>query len=229
MCTFDPQFAIDCWTFRASDFYTQESKCFALLDPGEQGRATAFTTENLRREYTIAHGALRVLLGRHTSTDPAAVQLTSGPLGKPYLADHSYFFNLSHSGDVVAIALCKSHEIGVDIEHLKPEILEKQLQHALFSSKELGAFHQKAPKEKLEAFFTAWTHKESLLKLLGVGLSKELKEVEVPLDLLDRVTRVQLDNREHYLQSCYAYPDHILSVACSEPGFSLNIQPLTAL
>ena len=84
--------------------------------------------------------------------------------GKPYLAENPIYFNLSHSGEVTAIALSKS-EVGLDIQ-LRDGTPRPALSRRL------------SPAEREEDFFKVWTAKEAYIKYRGGTLAKMLPALE---------------------------------------------------
>lgn len=100
------------------------------------------------------------------------------PNDKPYFKDYPDIrFSLSHSGDVIVLAMGKT-EVGVDIEQVKPrDYLSIANRH--FSAAEVAQINS------LEDFLSLWTKKEAYLKLTGEGLSGlSNAEVVKPLEYL---------------------------------------------
>ncbi len=84
-------------------------------------------------------------------------------MGKPYVVDCPYQFNLSHSGDYLLLAVGDA-PLGVDIEKItkiRPKTLEKH-----FTDEEQA----RVAKEGKTAFFEIWTQKESYVKYTGEGI-----------------------------------------------------------
>ena len=93
--------------------------------------------------------------------------------GKP--RSDSVSFNVSHSRDLIGIALCDGAEIGLDIEKQvsKPDGL---VEYCL-SDQEKGAYEQGVP------FLDLYVSKESLGKAEGSGLLPGIREIPaLPLD-----------------------------------------------
>lgn len=92
--------------------------------------------------------------------------ITLSSTGKPVFTDPTLpQFSLSHSGDLVLLALCDKGGVGCDVEHLRPRPSWPALAVALFSAKEnrwLGEH-----KEPLEGFWTLWSLREAWLKQQG--------------------------------------------------------------
>jgi 4'-phosphopantetheinyl transferase len=91
--------------------------------------------------------------------------------GKPFLPEGP-FFNLSHSGDVVCLAVSASSPIGVDIEQWRNDDLEA-LAKTAFHPKE-QVFFFKNP--TIRRFYDIWTLKESYIKMIGTGFSLDSQE-----------------------------------------------------
>lgn len=86
--------------------------------------------------------------------------------GKPYFESLPYYFNISHSGNMIICAV-SDEEIGCDIEKHRP--FSPSVAGKYFSPEEI-AFAEGSP----AAFTRLWVLKESLVKLKGAGL----KEIE---------------------------------------------------
>lgn len=96
-------------------------------------------------------------------------------LQKPYLMDGP-FFNISHSGKY-AIASVYQNEIGVDIEKIETP-LEKII-IKFMNDIEIKMYEIADTLEKQHLFYQIWTIKESYVKLLGIGLTKQLTNIEI--------------------------------------------------
>lgn len=90
------------------------------------------------------------------------------PHGKPYWAENSEFhFNLSHSGNMIAIAL-SNVPVGIDIEGI--DCPDLRVAKRFFSKDEQEYVFSKA-QERVQRFYEIWTKKEAYTKYLGMGLS----------------------------------------------------------
>jgi len=93
--------------------------------------------------------------------------------GKPFLdgAAGVFEFSISHSETLVVLTLAKTPS-GVDVEFIAPWKVELDESSKLFmNAGELASFHAiHDPLLKAEYFYSVWTRKESVLKLVGVGL-----------------------------------------------------------
>lgn len=125
--------------------------------------------------------AMKEQLGAADKKQPEVLELRYGwgRWGKPYLIDHpQLFFNLSHSGNYVVLAL--SHkEVGIDIQQKRP-VKETMIKRVLAQQeykryRELSATME--AEKALSWFFSCWCAKESFCKLTGKGLGEELSSL----------------------------------------------------
>ncbi len=88
-----------------------------------------------------------------------------------YPKGKKFDFNLSHSGNVVALAV-SDNKVGIDIE--KIENIDLKISKDYFHNKEIEFVYSQKGKE-LENFYKIWTLKEAFVKAIGKGLSFPLK------------------------------------------------------
>ena len=98
-----------------------------------------------------------------------------GEKGKPYVANaDNVFFNISHSGDYLAVAVADC-QVGVDIEKRKNANIG--IAKRFFTEEEFDYISFDNDK-----FFEIWTLKESYVKYLGCGISGGLNTFSVVRD-----------------------------------------------
>lgn len=89
-------------------------------------------------------------------------------------------FNISHSGNRVALAFVKEKKIGVDIERMNSLDDYSQIAKNFFLPPESERICAQTDAAKgMEKFYEIWTVKEAFVKALGHGLSRSLKSFEV--------------------------------------------------
>lgn len=158
------------WRFPLDQYLP--AAAIATLSPDEIARARRFVFEKDRHHFMAARAALRQLLARHLGRTPASLQFTSGPFGKPALADlPGLHFNLSHSGTTGVLALSERLATGIDVEVLRPMSDAVALADAYFAPAErsvIAAIDDTAVRDA--AFLRCWTRKEASLKAVGIGL-----------------------------------------------------------
>lgn len=90
-------------------------------------------------------------------------------------------FNISHSGDYIAVAVCQNGQIGLDIEQQRPHDNIEKIAGQFFSVDEFSWLHKQP--DKLSAFWKLWTLRESALKLYAKGVW-QMREVVINPDTL---------------------------------------------
>lgn len=95
-------------------------------------------------------------------------QLKRNEYEKPYLAEGSTYFNLSHSENYVVLAIADC-EVGVDTEKIRS--CHDATVKKVFSEKQKAELSKLDGEAKDEAFTRIWTECESVLKLRGIGFA----------------------------------------------------------
>jgi 4'-phosphopantetheinyl transferase len=157
----------------------------AMLSPEEKARADRFHFVNDRNRFVVARGLLRELLGEYLHQDPAGMEFSYGQHGKPSLsgenASSGLSFNLSHSSGLVVYAIAKERNLGIDVEHVRPESAGEDIAQRYFSAREVSDLRTLPPEARVEGFFHCWTRKEAYLKATGMGLQIPLDSFSVSL------------------------------------------------
>ena len=145
----------------------------SLLSPSELLRAESFHFPQDRARFIAGRGLLRSILGRYLNVEPRELQFTHGPHGKPELtgAGYSLRFNLSHSGDLMLLAVSHAHEVGVDVEQVREGLNTDELAASYFAHAEAEALRHLPDAERTLRFFELWTATEARLKASGDGLA----------------------------------------------------------
>lgn len=153
------------------------------LTPHELDRAYRFRLEEHQHRYIAAHGWLRSVLAGYLAQSPDALEFVLTPKGKPSLSPSSnqsgLRFNLAHSENLAAIAICKDCDVGVDIEKVRAIPDAGDLVRRFFSHNESVTFNSLPEDQRPAAFFNLWTRKEAWLKATGEGIAHMLNQVEV--------------------------------------------------
>lgn len=149
---------------------------------------TFFLKKNYRR-YQISHGIKRLILAKYLNTSPKSIIFHCNNYGKPFIAPWqnpcNLQFNLSHSNNLILMAVTIKDNVGIDVEYNENELSENELISDIFSHKEQFFFSNLNDKqEKKLAFYRCWTRKEAYLKANGIGLTVDLKNISVDLNEL---------------------------------------------
>ncbi|HBE19203.1 MAG TPA: 4'-phosphopantetheinyl transferase [Cyanobacteria bacterium UBA11149] len=160
-------------------------KLAQTLSPDEVERANRFYFERDKKHFIAGRGILRTILGEYLDLNPAEIEFSYSPRGKPAIAnvnpDKTLYFNLSHSKGLALYGVSRNLNLGIDLEYIRPMSDIEQLAKRFFSSREYTAIATLPDNQKEAAFFQAWCAKEAYLKATGDGLAGGLAEVEVSL------------------------------------------------
>jgi 4'-phosphopantetheinyl transferase len=160
------------------------ARCQDVLDDGERARAQALENPRDQQRFTIAHGALRILAGRELGTPPTALTWTAGRHGKPEFS--GLHISLSHSGDMIAVAVSSDRPVGVDIQNVLPGLDTVALAARYFPPGEARYVAAGPDASAQEERFTGlWVRKEAVVKAAGSRLFPNLKIVVLGRDVVD--------------------------------------------
>jgi len=152
------------------------------LSTEESDRASRFLFERDRASFTVAHTAVRDILGRYLGTTPTNLRFRSAEMGKPYLPDYlDVRFNLSHSGRWALLAIARDREVGIDIECIRAERPTSAIAGRFFAPAEVRELMAFPEEQRNSAFFACWSRKEAYIKARGQGLGIPLDSFEVSL------------------------------------------------
>jgi len=157
-------------------------RCRSVLSPEELRRAARFIVEPPRRHFIVARGTLRVLLGDALAIDPRALEFEYGRFGKPSLKPGTappIEFNVSHSGEVVLVAIGGKRPLGVDVEAVRGHRDFLRLAQRFFAPGEVARLESVPESARAAAFYRCWTRKEAYLKARGTGITLGLDTFEV--------------------------------------------------
>ncbi len=193
----------------------QIEKLLKTLSPDERKRSEKYHFRRDRQNFVAARGILRNILAGYLGTEPEKIIFSYSPYSKPFLSgpfsDRDLSFNLSHAKDLAMYAVTRKRKVGIDIEYPRQEFQWNDIVERCFSSPEKAELLALPEKNRHRAFFTYWTRKEAFLKANGIGLSTEIKDVNVTLK----------HDRSSYLLRpiCALRDDDYWSLIDLNPGF----------
>lgn len=162
----------------------------AILSDDELQRADRFVFEGDRRRFIGAHAAVRTILAGYLECEPRAIRFAAGPHGKPRLAApvSSLRFNLSHSRDVMLLAVADSREVGIDVEAIRDGVACLSIAREWFEPEDIARIERAPADDQRQLFFEMWTRLEAGQKALGLGITAPHKPLAG-----DRWTQQALD------------------------------------
>jgi 4'-phosphopantetheinyl transferase len=142
---------------------------------------------------------------------------------RPYFDNTDIDFNISHSGDYVLCAVGRKNRVGIDIEEVRPIILEDFV--SILSAEDLQEICRH-PNGKLECFYNIWTRKEALVKAEGSGLNFPVQEICI----IDG--KAMLSGSVWYLYELPlldGYKVHLAFQAPAEEKMAVSVKPLNTM
>ncbi len=197
-----------------------------FLLPQEVVHSQRLRQQLSRQEFTVARGALRILLGKLLGCGPLAVTLETGDNGKPWvLGPH---FNVAHSHGQVLIAICHATPVGVDLEYQDPAVDTFEIASVHFSAAEVSAIAAANPGPRRTAeFYRCWTQKEALLKAQGAGLTLALDSFSVAT-CTGAEAPVMVADTPLFVRSLNAVPGYAAALAAGAPALPVVMHDFEA-
>jgi len=179
-------------------------KYYDMLPPSRRMNVDFMAYEEDRRRSVFAYALLYESLKLY-DVDITKYAFQVDVQGKPYFDNCPIKFNISHSGDFVAICI-SLEDAGCDIQEIVVRDFDNLI--PILMNDDEAAYHATLQdKEKHLNFFKVWSKKESYLKMLGSGLTKSMKSFDAGKpDNGANIYSVSM-NDKFYLSCCYKTPN----------------------
>ncbi|HVZ73442.1 MAG TPA: 4'-phosphopantetheinyl transferase superfamily protein [Polyangia bacterium] len=231
---------VDVWLFEAPETMSAATaaRCEALLSPDERARGARYRGAGDRARHLAAHALARAALSTTAPLiAPAAWRFVTNAHGRPEVAPEQLAgaprFNLSHTHGLVACAVARDREVGVDVEHTEPKTLDLEVARAVFAPAEVDAIVALPEAERRARFFAIWTLKESYIKARGLGLALPLQKFAFTPDgpndeggaLLEIAPELADDAASWLFTRARPTPRHALALAVRRaPGEAISVR-----
>jgi 4'-phosphopantetheinyl transferase len=151
-----------------------------LLSPAEWMRARRFHREQDGARFIAGRGLLRTILGRYLEVAPRDLRFSQNAYGKPELdgMGSSLRFNLSHSDDLMLVAVTHARAVGIDLELMREDVPFQTLADYYFEPEDAWHLRLLPPAQRAWKFYDLWTSTEAQLKASGQGLGQGVKVLE---------------------------------------------------
>jgi 4'-phosphopantetheinyl transferase len=170
------------WIARVSQSDDAPDLLEPCLDAKDRERAARFHFAADRARFVLGRRLLRTCLARYLARAPETIELAYTPRGRPVLAnDEKLQFSISHTQNLVALAVTDGARIGIDLEAVQPHPDLPDLAERIFSATDLATFNALPASAKMAAFHRVWTRKEAYLKARGEGIAERLGQVSVSM------------------------------------------------
>ena len=143
-----------------------------LLSVEEQDHLGGYRLREAAERYVVTRSLVRAVLSERLSIAPRSILVSRTDTGKPVITEGIHF-NVSHSGDLILLAVSEERAVGVDIERKRDVQRVDALMNRWLSPAERAEFAALCERGATpsEAFLRIWSLKEARLKALGVGIS----------------------------------------------------------
>jgi phosphopantetheinyl transferase len=157
------------------------------LSPDEEARLRAYRSREAAERYVVTRSLVRIVLSEHLGISPREIRVNRTDTGKPVIAESaSVHFNVTHSADLILLALSQERPVGVDVERRRDVDRVRALANRWLTDLERGEVDRLTAHGATmsDAFLRIWSLKEARLKALGVGISGAASAAAHPVDVL---------------------------------------------
>jgi len=143
-----------------------------LLSGEERERAGGYRSHDTSVRYVVTRSLVRTVLSERLGVQPREVSVRRTEAGKPVVLSGLHF-NVSHSGDLVVLAVSTDRDLGVDLERRREVPRVDALVQRWLTAEEREELGRRVAEgaDVSDAFLRVWSFKEARLKALGVGIS----------------------------------------------------------
>lgn len=200
------------------------------LNDEERARCERLKIDRVRFEYVMTRVLARHALSTvEPAVDPAAWTFERNEHGKPEVVGPvgraTLRFNLSNTHGLVACAITRDVDVGIDIESRERDSDALAIADRYFSESEVIALRALPEHEQVRRFFEYWTLKEAYIKARGMGLAIPLGQFSFLLDgRSDQGIGIAFDERLQDNPAMWSFAlhsvsaQHQLALALHRPG-----------
>ncbi len=174
----DEKTGLHVWLLNLDDPVSSNA-LLGALSMSEWSRANTLK-DNLQRDRFLArHFYVREVLYSLTGLPAACFEFTKDSCGKPRVKGFSQYpsdsakrlsFSVSHTEDLLAVAVTFDQEVGVDLEKINHEFDPGSLAAANFPKEDIARLQLLPSEHRALAFYRLWTRREAVGKMMGNGI-----------------------------------------------------------
>jgi 4'-phosphopantetheinyl transferase len=172
---------VETWVARIGPGDDLPRPVLALLSAEERQQLASMVSPVIQRQYAAGRALTRLALSVRLSMPARRVPLSADEHGRPYLRPgqggwyagtgrSGIDFNLSHSGNVVGLAVCGGLRIGLDIERAERRPSAPALARRFFSPSECEMLERCEDGHYSRRWYRIWTTREAHAKARGIGV-----------------------------------------------------------
>ncbi|HEX3594508.1 MAG TPA: 4'-phosphopantetheinyl transferase superfamily protein [Polyangiaceae bacterium] len=215
---------VEVWYVRTDDVAGDElvRSCERVLAAEELERCRAFFSRRDRHEHLVTRALARGVLGRALDVPPASLSFCRNAFGRPELKPSTdWRFNLTNTTALVACAVARGREVGVDAEAVTraDEILD--VAHLVFTEGELERMAHLEAAARRQRALELWTAKEAYIKARGLGFS--LSPTKIELDVRNDGIGLRFledvgDDPTRWIVLARSIEEHVLALCVERSG-----------
>lgn len=151
-----------------------EEKLLSYLTEEEIIKSKDYKSEIAKINYLVSRAILNLSLKGLLEKGINDLIVKRDKNNKPYIENTiGLKFNISHTEGLVLLAFSK-REVGIDVEKINYQFEFKDILENCFTKDEIINIDN-----NIISFYRYWTAKEAYLKCDGIGLIRNLKEIEI--------------------------------------------------
>lgn len=171
-------FPVETWVARIGPDEAAAHRVLALLSTEERQQLASMVSPVIQRQYAAGRALTRLALSARLSMPARRVPVSIDDNGRPYLraggrstgGRAGIDFNLSHSGNLVALAVGSGLRIGLDIEREERRPSAPALARRFFSPSECELLERCEDRCYSRRWHRIWTTREAHAKARGIGV-----------------------------------------------------------
>ncbi len=164
------------------------------LSIDELKRYERYLAREKKIEFFLARKFIKELLASLLDVPSGKIELVPDDYGKPFLLvagkKNPIYFNLSHTSGLIACAISRDRQVGIDVEFKTGS--HDDIVQQFFHPQEVRAYQALSQIDRIERFYTIWTLKEAYLKAVGRGLHFPLNSFWFLLSNSDGATTAEI-------------------------------------
>lgn len=188
-----------------------EEKLPPYLTKEEIKKSKDYKSEIAKINYLVSKAILNLALKGLLEKEIDDLTVKRDKNNKPYVESTlGLKFNISHTEGLILLAFFK-REVGVDIEKINYKFEFKDILENCFTRDEIININN-----NIISFYRYWTAKEAYLKCDGIGLIRNLKEIEI-ISYVNKVIEIS-DNKNNIISRLQPlnYDGKYVGAICSE-------------
>ena len=187
-----------------------DNGCLSWLSQLEKQKYNRLHHSDDKKSYLMQRYIVRDLISSINGCAPEAVQFHYDNHKPKVLTRYFSDFNMSHHGQMFAIAFSVQGCCGIDIEQMRPIANVHKIAHRFFNTEEKKILFAEDV-DIMHRFLCCWTRKEAVVKMHAQGMFASAKKY----DISQKSVRFSGKRLKVYCDNFF-WEDAVIAVACSD-------------